>query len=316
MTRPVSAWPSITASPLSHLNSHSSLIRLTKKTSQSIDRPKRMEKSRTMNTSTGLSPSTLMIDVPQPHSNTAFMMPSWRCAVRKGPLVWSGRGGAGRVGRAYRAPPGGGAGTEWAGFAFTGGSQRRTGTIRDLAAAAAGPSGCPGGRVRPDHGGVFRCRAEPGAAVGAARRPPRWWQRWLARARLRRDRRWEYERAFCGSQYALMAPLFEHYGVQLWMPEAGGRVNAAAEERRTGWNQTRRPPRSCGGSSPGGWPAFPDPDRPGAERGGHPMHVRGRLGAHYSSQQPGVVADHGAGDPGQPALYRPSGANRQPRPWT
>jgi hypothetical protein len=32
----------------------------------------------------------------------------------------------------------------------------------------------------------------------------------------------EYERAFCGSQYALMAPLFEHYGVQLWMPEAGG----------------------------------------------------------------------------------------------
>ena len=32
----------------------------------------------------------------------------------------------------------------------------------------------------------------------------------------------EYERAFYGSQYALMAPLFEHYEVQLWMPEAGG----------------------------------------------------------------------------------------------
>jgi hypothetical protein len=32
----------------------------------------------------------------------------------------------------------------------------------------------------------------------------------------------EYERAFYGSQYALMAPLFEHYGVQLWLPEAGG----------------------------------------------------------------------------------------------
>jgi site-specific DNA recombinase len=30
----------------------------------------------------------------------------------------------------------------------------------------------------------------------------------------------EYERAFYGSQYAAMAPLFEHYGVQLWMPEA------------------------------------------------------------------------------------------------
>jgi hypothetical protein len=35
----------------------------------------------------------------------------------------------------------------------------------------------------------------------------------------------EYERAFYGSQYALMAPLFEHYGIQLWMPEAGGRVD-------------------------------------------------------------------------------------------
>ena len=49
------------------------------------------------------------------------------------------------------------------------------------------------------------------------------------------DRGWdavvvgEYERAFYGSQYALMAPLFEHYGVQLWMPEAGGRVDYASE---------------------------------------------------------------------------------------
>jgi recombinase-like zinc beta ribbon protein len=39
----------------------------------------------------------------------------------------------------------------------------------------------------------------------------------------------EYERAFYGSQYALMTPLFEHYGVQLWMPEAGGRVNFHVE---------------------------------------------------------------------------------------
>ena len=38
-----------------------------------------------------------------------------------------------------------------------------------------------------------------------------------------------YERAFYGSQYALMAPLFGHYGVQLWMPEAGGRVDFASE---------------------------------------------------------------------------------------
>jgi site-specific DNA recombinase len=32
----------------------------------------------------------------------------------------------------------------------------------------------------------------------------------------------EYERAFYGGQYAAMAPLFEHYGSQLWTPEAGG----------------------------------------------------------------------------------------------
>jgi site-specific DNA recombinase len=39
----------------------------------------------------------------------------------------------------------------------------------------------------------------------------------------------EYERAFYGSQYALVAPLLEHYGVQLWMPEAGGRVDFSSE---------------------------------------------------------------------------------------
>ena len=39
----------------------------------------------------------------------------------------------------------------------------------------------------------------------------------------------EYERAFYGSQYASMAPLFEHYCVQLWMPEAGGRVDFTSE---------------------------------------------------------------------------------------
>jgi len=27
----------------------------------------------------------------------------------------------------------------------------------------------------------------------------------------------EYERAFYGGQYASMAPLLEHYGVQLWL---------------------------------------------------------------------------------------------------
>jgi hypothetical protein len=40
----------------------------------------------------------------------------------------------------------------------------------------------------------------------------------------------EYERAFYGPQYSLIAPLLEHYGVQLWLPEAGGPVNFAAED--------------------------------------------------------------------------------------
>ncbi len=40
----------------------------------------------------------------------------------------------------------------------------------------------------------------------------------------------EYERAFYASQYASMAPLFEHYGVGLWMPEVGGRVDWHAED--------------------------------------------------------------------------------------
>src|SRR5215472_5632011 len=39
----------------------------------------------------------------------------------------------------------------------------------------------------------------------------------------------EYERAFYGDQYAAMAPLFGHYGIQLWTPEAGGRVDFHAE---------------------------------------------------------------------------------------
>jgi hypothetical protein len=50
------------------------------------------------------------------------------------------------------------------------------------------------------------------------------------------DRGWdaivigEYERAFYGNQYASMAPLFEHYGIGLWMPEVGGRIDWHAED--------------------------------------------------------------------------------------
>jgi len=40
----------------------------------------------------------------------------------------------------------------------------------------------------------------------------------------------EYERASYGGQYASMAPLFEHYGIQLWTPEVGGRIDFGAED--------------------------------------------------------------------------------------
>lgn len=39
----------------------------------------------------------------------------------------------------------------------------------------------------------------------------------------------EYERAFYGGQYAAMAPLFEHYGVQPWTPESNGPVDFDAD---------------------------------------------------------------------------------------
>ncbi|MEV8562847.1 recombinase family protein [Streptomyces sp. NPDC051917] len=33
------------------------------------------------------------------------------------------------------------------------------------------------------------------------------------------------ERAFYGNQFATMAPLFDHYGIEVWVPELGGAVD-------------------------------------------------------------------------------------------
>jgi site-specific DNA recombinase len=63
-------------------------------------------------------------------------------------------------------------------------------------------------------------RPQAAALVAALADPGRGWDAVVAG---------EYERAFYGSQYALMAPLFEHYGIQLWMPETGGRVDYGCE---------------------------------------------------------------------------------------
>src|SRR5689334_14003723 len=75
------------------------------------------------------------------------------------------------------------------------------------------------------------------------------------------DRGWdavvigEYERAFYGSQYASMAPLFEHYGISLWMPEVGGRVDWHAEDHEQtmaalGLSSKRRSPGPGSGCGP------------------------------------------------------------------
>jgi site-specific DNA recombinase len=54
----------------------------------------------------------------------------------------------------------------------------------------------------------------------------------------------EYERAFYGGQYAAMAPLLEHYGIQLWAPEVGGPIDFKADDQEQlmltlGWQSKR-----------------------------------------------------------------------------
>ncbi len=138
------------------------------------------------------------------------------------------------------------------------------------------------------------------------------------------DRGWdaivigEYERAFYGSQYASMAPLFEHYGIQLWMPEVGGRVDWHAEDHeqtmlalglsskreitrtrtrirvRTAMAaQTREQGRYLGGRPPFGYrlaDAGPHPNKAHAAWGSG-RHTTGRWPArvkHYSTRAAGT----------------------------
>src|SRR5256884_473944 len=67
---------------------------------------------------------------------------------------------------------------------------------------------------------AWACRPQSATLVAQLADPDRGWDAIVIG---------EYERAFYGSQYAAMTPLLEHYGVQLWMPEAGGRVDFASE---------------------------------------------------------------------------------------
>ena len=84
----------------------------------------------------------------------------------------------------------------------------------------------------------------------------------------------EYERAFYGSQYASMAPLLEHYGIQLRLPEAGAPVGRSEHHEQLmlaiGLQSKREIARTrIRGSDRDGRPdprAGPVPERPPALR--------------------------------------------------
>ena len=68
---------------------------------------------------------------------------------------------------------------------------------------------------------AWACRPQAAALVAALADPDRGWDAIVIG---------EYERAFYGGQYASMAPLFKHYGVQLCTLEVGGRIDFGAED--------------------------------------------------------------------------------------
>src|SRR5271154_59643 len=139
---------------------------------------------------------------------------------------WAERAGRRRVCRAACDPEPG-----WLRFVFYG--RVSTEDWQDPVMSLARQREQAGALVR-GHGGIvaeffdvgltrklaWACRPQSAALVAQLADPDRGWDAVVVG---------EYERAFYGSQYALMAPLFEHYGVQLWMPEAGGRVDYGSE---------------------------------------------------------------------------------------
>ncbi len=136
--------------------------------------------------------------------------------------LWQRRpGAAGRPGLALAG----------CGSRFTGGSRLRTagpddvtGTTADQAAAlVAGHGRIVAEFFDTGHSRTLAWARRPQAAV-------------LVAAPADPDQGWdaivigEHERALCGAQYASMAPLFKHYGIQLWTPELGAQIDYDAED--------------------------------------------------------------------------------------
>ena len=63
-------------------------------------------------------------------------------------------------------------------------------------------------------------RAQANALLGALRRPDRGFEAVVIG---------EPARAFYGNQFGLTFPLFVHYGVALWVPEVGGRIDPGSD---------------------------------------------------------------------------------------
>ena len=131
----------------------------------------------------------------------------------------------------------------------------------------------------------------------------------------------EPHRAFYGNQYGLTFPLFDHYGVPLWVPEVGGPIDPANEAHDLVMSV-------FGGMSKGERNRDQDPrpyrdGRPGADRGAVPrrapalrLPARGRGTAPQPSQGGRRQADAPArprcrdGSRGQADLRR---VHRRPR---
>ena len=99
-------------------------------------------------------------------------------------------------------------------------------------------------------------RPQAAALVAALAEPDRGWDAIVIG---------EYERAFYGGQYASMAPLFEHYGIQLWTPEVGGLAGragrAALLPRPAAPGNPDGRPGSGAGARPLPGTGFPGPSR-------------------------------------------------------
>jgi site-specific DNA recombinase len=138
---------------------------------------------------------------------------------------------AGGVGRTVGPPPGGGGRARALRFAFYG--RVSTEDWQDPVTSLGRQWEQSEALVR-GHGRVVAefCDVGESRSVAWGRRPQ---AAEVIAALADPDRGWdavvvgEYERAFYGSQYAMVTPLLQHYGVQLWTPEAGGRVDFASE---------------------------------------------------------------------------------------